>query len=194
MRYICFILFISCANFSGKKLSHNLEKESSKICLSSGGSGRLTVLKKTYVFSYESLLDNEHGKWILAMSFPLRNPETFELDWSEGGKVKFESSIEDKVLRENKNINPNSLYRFTQGLGTFFEEIVSIKSGKKIINPSYNWEIKGKTISSINNDKSIKALFDNLIGNNYFGLMSIKYDDLERQSYQLDLVVRNCLK
>lgn len=176
------------------KLSGEIGQAVQKVCLSSEGNGRLTVLNKKYVYSYESVLEADLGRWILAMSFPLRIPETFELDWSEAGKVKFTSSIEERILKENKNINPKSLEDFTNKLGHLFDVIVRLQLKQSVDNSKFDWSVSDKDLVFVHSDKKLSATFTNLTSNNSFGLVSVTYSDLMSQDYKLDLVVSNCLK
>ncbi len=194
MRLLIFLFFISCAGMNKTKLSGEIGQAVQKVCLSSEGNGRLTVLNKKYVYSYESVLEADLGRWILAMSFPLRNPETFELDWSEAGKVKFTSSIEERILKENKNINPKSLEDFTNKLGHLFDVIVRLQLKQSVDNSKFDWSVSDKDLVFVHSDKKLSATFTNLTSNNSFGLVSVTYSDLMSQDYKLDLVVSNCLK
>jgi hypothetical protein len=196
MKYILILNFLflsSCGLLKTKSLNRNITKASQSVCLSSEGKGRLEILKRKYVFSYESALDVEAANWELALSFPLRDQESFKLDWSEENKILFTSSIEDKILKENKNINPNSLHEFTQNLGRLLHEVIlRSDEANKGLKSKFMWQVTNKELKAMNRDKTFKASFLNLVAGGHFGLMRIQYKDDDQQSYKLDLVVRNC--
>lgn len=198
MNYLAiFILFflVGCGHLKTKSLEKNLKKASQAVCLSSDGKGRLGILERKYVFSYESVLDKELANWILALSFPLRDQETFTIDWSKENQIKFESSVEDKILKENKNINPNSLHEFTQNLGHLLHEIINRNDKVNNASPSkFIWDVTNKELLVTNRSKTFKASFLNLAALGYFSLMRIEYMGINEQSYKLELVVRNCHK
>ena len=98
-----------------------------KICLNNDGRGRLTVNQKKYVFTYFSALENDDAKWVLGLSFPFQEEEIFELDWSENSKMKFNTSSDSKILKENTNINPQELDRFINAIGSALKDVINLK-------------------------------------------------------------------
>lgn len=188
------MLFSGCAFLETKKLSKRLESATENICLSSMGKGRLEINQKKYIFSYESALDEEHGKWVLALNFPLRPQETFQIDWSEAGKVKFNTSLDEKILKENKNVDPLSLDKFTGNLGYLLEEIILIRTKGKKSKKRFKWKKVKNDLKTINNDKNFLGRFSKLTAEGYFSLMQVSFKDREKKLYKMDLVVRNCLE
>lgn len=181
-----------CAILETHTVDRELHKSTQKICLTSEGKGRLFVQKKKYIFSYESGLEEEAAIWQLALNFPLRKTEIFKLDWSKEGIVEFKSSIEEKLLKENKTINPKSLEKFTNGLGSLLEEIINVRNLRKNTNKRFVWSSSSKHLKARTKDKKFNATFTNLVSNSHFGLMSVSYQNSKRQFYKMDLVVRNC--
>lgn len=187
-------LFSSCSLFKTHLVDRELHKSTKKICLSSEGKGRLFVQNKKYIFSYESALDEEHANWQLVLNFPLRKPETFTLDWSEEGKVKFTSSIEERLLKENRNVNPKALDRFTNGIGGLLQEVIELRSLKRAKAKKFKWSSNKKSLTARGMGKDFNATFTNLVSNSHFGLMRVNYQNSKKQAFKLDLVVRNCLE
>ena len=188
-------LFSSCSLFQTNKLSSKLDKSLDSICLSSRGKGRLQVGQSKYVFSYESALDQEHANWLLALNFPLRPQETFKIDWSENGKTQLETSLEDKILKENKGVDPNSVEKFTQGLGTLIQEIIHIRSQSDDLKErQFTWKKKRNELLTINKQKNLKASFRKLGPGGYFTLMELSYLEPKKSFYKLELVVRKCFE
>ena len=194
MKIIALLLLTSCSILETHTVDRNLHKSTQKICLSSEGKGRLFVQKRKYIFSYESGLDEEHANWQLALNFPLRKTETFKLDWSTNNSVVFESSIEQKLLRENKTINPKSLENFTTGLGHLLEEIINIRNLKKSGPKRFQWKSNQKSLQATSPNKKFNAVFTNLVSDSHFGLISVSYQNSKKQFYKMDLVVRKCLE
>ncbi|MBT4790145.1 MAG: hypothetical protein HON90_01115 [Halobacteriovoraceae bacterium] len=190
-------ILTSCSLFKTYTVDRDLSKSTEKICLTSYGKGRLTVKNQKYIFSYESALDPELATWVLAMDFPLRKTETFTIDWSAKNKIRFDSTIADKILRENSGVNPVSVERFTTGLGKLLQEIIFLRSSKSLITESKNklfkWKTSNKKLQVHHNNWPFNAVFKNLEANSHFGLMSVEYRDTDKQLYKLDLIVRKCL-
>ncbi len=194
IRALIFLVLVSCATFKRNIVERDVHKSTQKICLSSEGKGRLTVGNNKYIFSYESALDTEEALWQLALNFPLHKTEMFKLDWSVKGKVKFTSSIEQRILKENQDINPQSLEAFTSGMGRLLDEIIKLRTNKIKKPKYYKWKTTKKSLLATSKKRFVDAEFKNLVGNEYFGLMTIKYHDKKDQSYKMDLIVRKCLE
>ena len=189
------ILFFltSCATFQKSIVERDLRKSSKKICLSAVGKGRLNIKGKKNIFGYESALDGDGHAWELALNFPLHKTEHFNLDWSTG-KVKFKTSLEEKILKENADVDPKSIERFTSAIGRLLEEAINYQLDQVKEETHFNWTVTGKSIEAKSCDDNINAVFTNLIDNQYFGLMSISYTESEVIEYKMDLIVRNCLQ
>lgn len=196
MRFIGLILLLqSCAFFSQKELSPELGVSLDSVCLSSRGKGRLQVGESKYVFSYEAALDQERANWILALNFPLRPQETLTLDWSENGQTKLKTSLDDKILKENQGVNPESVEIFVQGLGRLIQEIIETRTNDKPLkNKKYKWKKIRNELWTINEDKNLKAKFKKLGAEGFFTLMELSYLEPEKSYYKLDLVVRRCFE
>ena len=181
-----------CSLFKTYDVSRNLSDSSKKICLSSEGKGRLVVGNRKYIFGYDSGLDEKHANWKLALNFPLQKSEIFELDWSEDGKVIFKSSIDDRLLRENRNINPASLEFFTKSIGQLIQDSLSLKKVGESKAPKFVWKKTKKNLTATDQSKKFKAIFKNMVGDKYFGLMQISYKDGKKNQYRMDLVLKEC--
>lgn len=185
------LILSSCSLFKNQSLSRDITKNTKKICLSGSGKGRLTIQNSTYVFGYESSLEEELAKWTLALDFPLRNQEIFHLDWSQSKKVKFSSTIEEKILKENKHVHPKHLDEYIQNLGNFLKEVIDMRTNR-ISKSNYSWKMDRKSITAQNRNNVFSAEFKQLTSEDFFGLMTIRYHFDENQSYKMDFVVRNC--
>ncbi|MEE2672136.1 MAG: hypothetical protein VYA54_10515 [Bdellovibrionota bacterium] len=196
MKYLlCILLLSSCSLFKTKKLSSELDQSLQNICLSSRGKGRLQVGNSKYVFSYESVLDKEQARWMLALNFPLRPQESFTLDWSENGKTKLETSLEDKILKENKGVSPASVETFIQGLGGMIQEIIAIRDQRiALAKRDFQWKKDRNELKTINSAKNLKGEFKKLDPQGHFGLMQLSYLEAKKSFYKLDLVVRKCFE
>lgn len=188
------ILLYSCSLFKTHTVDRDLSQSTKRICLSSEGKGRLVVQNRKYIFSYDSILEKKLAHWELALNFPLRKTETFKLDWSKSGKVDFTSTIEEKLLKENKNLDPRSIEEFTSGLGNLLEEIIKLRTAKKLKSKKFSWSSSKKSLIAKSRNKSFNAVFTNLGPNGHFGLMRLSYQNSGDQAYKMDLVVRKCLE
>jgi hypothetical protein len=186
-----FLILSSCSVFKANKLSRNIKSNIQKVCLSGSGKGRLTVQERTYVFGYDSLLEESLAKWTLALDFPMRNQELFKLDWSKGEKVSFKTSIEEKILKENKHVNPKHLDEYIQKLGQFLKEVIDSKSGISK-SSQFKWKTTSKSIVATDSKNMFTAEFKQLTSGNFFGLMTIRYQFERNQRFKMDFVVRNC--
>lgn len=189
---IC-LLLTSCSLFEKKKLSRDVPEVAKSICINSEGKGRLTVKGNKYIFSYESYLEEEQAKWQLVLDFPLRSEESFELDWSRDNKMRFKSTIDSKILRENKEINPKELDYFVSSIGYFLQDIIKLTGDKKK-KLKNGWRVNKDTLVAMSRSKRGKMEFTNLNSENYFGLMSVSYMGKGKQKYKLDFIVRKCFK
>ncbi len=195
MKNIIFLFFLSsCSLFKTHYLAGDLRQAVKKVCLNTAGKGRLFIKERKYIFSYESALDEKHANWILALSFPMHKTETFKIDWSEEGRVRFESSIEEKILKENSEINPQSLEVFTHGVGKLLNEVIELKTQRQTQRTDFKWKVSRKNIVAVSRKMRMTAKFSNLVSNSHFGLISVSYHDLNDQTYKMDLVVKNCFK
>lgn len=202
MKFLVILLFLSsCSNlgtiFKTYTVSRDIGESTKLICLSGEGKGRLSLKNRKYVFGFESGVDKEEERWILGLDFPLHKMETFELDWSDGKKVKFKTSIEEKLLKENNNLNPKSLSRFTQGLGRLIEEILRVRNIQSDIakqKTNFLWESTDKYLQVSSKDKNFTAKFSDIILNKYFQDVEITYEDSKGNFYKMELKVRNCFE
>ena len=190
-----FFFFSSCSLFKTFDVSENMRLSAKKICLSGEGKGRLGVNNKKYIFQYESGLDLEYANWKLALNFPLQKSELFELDWSENGKVKFSSSIDQRILRENDAIDPHSFDFFTRSIGQLIQEIISLKEATTrggTRESKFQWKQSKKILSVTNSKENFTANFSNMVGDEYFGLIKMSYIDSKKQNFRMDLIVKTC--
>lgn len=201
------LLLSSCTLFKSFDVSKNLNLSTKKICLSSEGKGRLGIDDKKYIFQYESVLDLEHANWKLALNLPLQKSEIFELDWSQNNQVKFSSTIDEKILRENNRVNPTSLEFFTQSIGRLIQEIISLNNPQQLdshglgaeLRPQshFVWEQTKKSLFVRNRivenkNDNFQASFSNMVGNQHFGLIKLKYTDDKKQEFKMDLILKEC--
>lgn len=184
---IILLLLTSCAT---NRLTSNFKNEVEKICLSGVGKGRLHVGGHKYVFSYESALETEQEKWSLSMDFPMRNPELLEISWNEEGESKLNTSIDQKIMRENSDVNPEELDAFIKGLGDFVQDIIKIKEGMSR-NKKVKWLMGKKKIKA--QSGKVEGTFTNLKGK-YFGKMSMDYSSKTSKTYKIDFIVRKCFE
>lgn len=202
MKFLVILFFLSsCSNlgtvFKTYTVSRDITESTKLICLSGEGKGRLSLKNRKYSFGFESGVNKEEEKWILGLNFPLRKMETFELDWSDGKKVKFKTSIEDKLLRENRNLNPKSLSKFTHGLGKLIEEVLLIRDVQSDVakqKTKFIWESTDNYLMVSSKDKKFTAKFSDIILNKYFQDTEITYEDSKGYSYKMELKVRNCFE
>lgn len=194
MKYIIILLLSGCSLFKTYDVSKDFSDSVQKVCLSSEGKGRLVVGNKKYVFAYDSALEEERAQWKLALHFPLRKAEVFELDWSKDGKVEFSSTIDDKLIRENKRVNPKSLDYFTNSIGTLLQEVIEVRTKKTNKSQNYVWTTSKKSLKAKKKSGKFNAEFKNMVGDKYFGLMQIHYSDKKNQKFRMDLVVRDCFQ
>ncbi|MBD66123.1 MAG: hypothetical protein CME62_13005 [Halobacteriovoraceae bacterium] len=159
--------------------------------MNSEGNGRLVVNGRKYVFGYDSLMDREQHKWSLELDFPLHPTEIFEIDWSENKEFKFNSSIDQKILRENKNIDPMELDKFTEVIVHYLQDLVQLQNQNEN-KLNFNWTIKKNTLYATNKNQSAQLSFNALDAEGYFKKMVIGYQSKKNQSYKMEFVVRKC--
>lgn len=196
MRKYFVILFVcsSCSLFKTFDVSKNKQISAKKICLSTEGKGRLTVGEKKYVFGHESALNSELANWKLALNFPLRKAEVFELDWSENGNVKFTSTLGDKILRENKRVDPRSIELFTDSIGKLIQNIIDASSDNETMDKEFIWTFAKKELNIKREGTRFSAKFSNMVADSYFGLMQISFQDSKKQNFRMDLVIKSCFQ
>ena len=189
---IILLLLSSCAS---NRLGSNLRDEVHKICLSGSGKGRLHVGGHKYVFAYESELESEKGKWSLSLDFPMRNPELLEINWDDKGNSTFHTSIDQKIIRENSEVNPDELDSFIKGLGDLMQDIVKIKQTIKGAR-EITWSLGRKALEAKTENakgESLEATFSNSKGK-YFGRMDMQYSSVASKSYRMEFIVRKCFE
>jgi hypothetical protein len=100
-------------------------------------------------------------------------------------------SIDDKILKENSEINPKELDRFTKYIGYFLKDLVRLKtnSKKKL---KFKWKTTKKTLAGVSKSKRARMVFKNLAASGYFGLMSIEYRGKSKQNYKMEFVISKC--
>lgn len=171
--------------------SKNPRLAAKNICMNSEGRGRLTINKSKYLFSYFSSLDSEHSKWTLGLSFPFQDEETFELDWSENGKMKFQTSLDNKILRENSQINPLELEQFITSLGSSLKDIIKLKANSKKL--SHFWRVDKNNLVGQSFDKQGVMTFTNL-NNKNFGLIQFEYKKESDQAFKIEFILQECFE
>lgn len=191
MKFLMSLLVFLSSCASVNNLSSDPFIEARKVCLDSEGRGRLTVQSSTYIFKYYSELDQKYGKWSLGLDFPMQEEEVFELDWSENGKMKFTTSIDNKILNENSKIDPKELDRFTKYMGYFLKDLMHLKNGKEK-QLKFKWHTTRKKLTGENRNKRAVIDFENVDSAGYFGLMSIEYRGRKSQNYKMEFVLSKC--
>ena len=91
--------FSSCALFEQQKIGADPASESTRVCLSAEGRGRLIISNHIFVFNFNSALESETSEWYMALSFPLYGEEVFLVSWDEEKLLSFEASFENKILK-----------------------------------------------------------------------------------------------
>lgn len=171
-----------------KTLTKNISKDIGSFCLNNEGVGRLAVDKVGYSFSYQSIYDKEFAKWTLVFDFPLHPEEYLELDWSEGGKFKFKTSLERKVLTEAK-VDPFLVESAFKGLRLFMQEVIRLQEQKQ--SPKLKWSYSDTyTLAFKLNSKQSGSLLQ-LNKKNFFEKLSFNVE-LRKSKFQLDLYIQSC--
>lgn len=187
------LLIITVACSTAQLSSKNPKIVAKNICMNSEGRGRLSINGKKYVFTYFSALSNEDSKWTLGLSFPFQDEELFELDWSENKKMKFKTSIDDKILRENSNIDPNELDQFIKSLGLSLQDIIKLKS-KDNSRLTYSWKVQKNSLEGENKTKQTQVNFTNINTNGYFGLIEFDYQKQAEQNFKIEFILNECFE
>ena len=185
------IIAVGCSSTQLKSTNPNVVAQ--KICLNNEGRGRLTVNQKKYVFTYFSALEKDDSKWILGLSFPFQDEEVFELDWSENQKMKFNTSIDSKILKENSNINPTELELFINSIGLALKDVIKLKnySNQKL---AYNWNVNKNSFIGTSKARKMKVRFDNLVKGHHFGLIELEYVKDKDQSFKFEFILSECFE
>lgn len=203
LKYLIFFsIFLVLSSCTPKYLSKNIPKDITKICLNLDGNGRLTVQGHKYVFSAETVLDEEEDKWIMGMGFPLHGQETVELELDQE-KAVFNEKIQEKVLSEKAGINPQDLQLFMEKWAAFLNEVIAIKRTGREPSDQFDWSVSKKMLiaeSKIDQERQIIANFYNLTNNSgaasgsHFSRMDflLKPSD-EAKQIKIELIVRKCL-
>lgn len=171
--------------------SKSPELAAQNICMNSEGRGRLSINKRKYLFSYFSSLDSEHSKWLLGLSFPFQDEETFELDWSENETMKFKTSLDTKILRENSQVNPMELENFIGSLGHALKDIIKLKANEKKL--SHFWRVEKNSLIGVARNKKGKMTFTNLNSHN-FGLIQFEYQKDSDQAFKIEFILQECFE
>lgn len=187
----------------GRKLSKNISKEIENVCFSAEGKGRLEIAGHKYVFDFESELEEENKKWLIALEFPLYGQEIIEIDWSNPKKAKLLGDLENKLLREKNGIDPKQLNRFMSHWAMFIHEVVLMKKNSKLINDAkYAWSIDSDKLvakwsknTKINDEQKFTGSFFNP-KNEFFSRMTILLESKSTQqnNFKLEMFVRNCFE
>lgn len=191
---ILMLTAISCTTSSGL-MGRNPENEIAKICLNLDGNGRLGVQGHKYVFSAETMLDEEHNKWIMGMNFSLHGQELIELDLS-GDESFFKEKVQERILRENAGVNPERLELFMQRWAELIKEIIHYKKGENRNSNFFEWSVENKKLiasTKVAEKNVLTAEFYN-IENGAFSRMDFLLDTGESASeIKVELIVRKCL-
>lgn len=187
------VLIILGACSTAKLSSENPRVVAKNICMNNEGKGRLSINGKKYVFTYFSALSNEDSKWTLGLSFPFQDEEIFELDWSEDNKMKFNTSIDDKILRENSNIDPRELDKFISSLGLSLQDIIRLKS-KSNSKLSYQWIVQKNSLKGHNKSNKTEVEFTNINNDGYFGLIQFDYLKQAKQNFKIEFILNECFE
>ena len=185
-----FIILTSCA--TPQLSSKDPRIAAQNICMNSEGRGRLTINNKKYVFSYFSSLESKYSRWTLGLSFPFQDEETFELDWSENQKMKFKTSLDTKILRENSQINPEALELFITSLGNSLKDIIKLKGIDKKL--THRWWVEKNSLYGTNPNKKSKMSFTNLDTENKFGLIKFEYLNNTKQNFKIEFILKECFE
>ena len=191
-RTTLFIFFVLTSCAIPQLTTKNPRIVAKNICMNSEGRGRLTINNKKYVFSYFSALDSKYSKWTLGLSFPFQDEETFELDWSENQKMKFKTSLDTKILRENSQINPEVLEAFISSLGSSLKDIIKLKETDKKL--THEWWVEKNSLYGTNSKKKSKMSFTNLDTEDKFGLIKFEYLNNTKQNFKIEFILKECFE
>lgn len=183
------LIFNSCSVFQTSKLK-NLDSAAQAVCLNSEGKGKIQIASDIAYFGFYSVLELEEANWLLGMNFPLQEEETFELDWSRNGKISFKTSIEQKILRQNKDVNPIELEEFIQFAGNSLKDIVTLKSKNKN-KLALIWGIDQGQMVGTSSRKKAKIIFEEFQGQ-FYKKMKIELISKKDQVYKLEFNTRIC--
>lgn len=185
-----FFITIGCSTTQLK--STNPKAVAKNICMNSEGRGRLSINSKKYLFTYFSALESEVSKWTLGLSFPFQAEEIFELDWSEDSQMKFKTSIDTKILKENSNINPAQLDEFMKSLGESLKDIIKLKSNKKS-KLAYQWRVEKNSLYGESRKDKTSVMFTNINSEGFFGLIDFSYSG-DQQNFKIEFILQDCFE
>jgi len=192
------IIFNSgCSLFTPKKITENINKEVQRICFSSDGRGRISILDHTYSFSYESELNIEENQWMLGLEFPLYGEEIIAINWKDPEKPKILGKLEERILKEKDGIDPIQLEYFLNKWAQFIYEVVKLKEKKNNYQEHYfNWKVIDHKLVAESNDSQrayLKGTFS-IPNDEFFTRMqfSMEAKSHQKEAYKLELLVRNC--
>jgi hypothetical protein len=196
MKLLILLLLSSCSLFQTLKISQDIPQEAKKVCLNADGNGRLMVQGHKYVFSFETMLDDEEDKWLMSLNFPLHGEELIELNLSDSN-AEFKQKIEDKILKERKGVNPELLHKFMFYWARFLNELIHLQKHENAMeNSEYTWDVSdNKLKAGLNFDgNKIDAQFYN-VENKMFSRMDFALQPAAelQDTLQIELIVRKCL-
>ena len=185
--------FVGC---TPKFLTGNIQSEAKKICLNLDGNGRLNVQGHKYVFSAQTMLDEEEDKWMMGMSFPLHGQEVIELDLSSGPETEFTEKIQEKVLKEKAGINPQDLEFFMKRWAIFINEVIRIKKNEQKPSENFDWTMSKEMMlatSRYDGARTVQASFYNPTDKFFSRMDFLLSPGQSGKEIKIELIVRKCL-
>jgi len=194
-----FLLFFLFAGCQSTPLLKSVKDLKNSICLNSRGKGRIFISGHKQVFSYQSYYDEENLQLDLDLTFPIYGTESVSVNYiGEDARFEIDSSFEKRLLREQKDVNPELVDKFLNLWGEFFEDIIHNKKLiKKDLGIKLNWDKSSKSLTSSTSFDGYGAKFNFLYlsSDGYFERMDIETIGLdEEETVKLELIVRKCLE
>lgn len=196
-KHILFLfIVVSCQTY---QLTQSTEKLKDGICLNATGKGRIIVKDQKQVFSFESFFNPAELTLDLDLTFPVYGTETVSVNYiGTESRYEIDSSFERRMLREQKELNPDLIDSFLNLWAEFYEDLlVQKKLTPKDLGTIFSWD-KGKDellAQAQLNSYSAKFKFLYLSESGFFERMDIETSGQNPgDKIKLELIVRKCLR
>lgn len=193
MRYFLLLIILSsCSLFKNLSLNANVSSAIKRVCLNADGNGRLSVNGHKYLFSYETLYDQQELKWAMSLNFPLNGQKIIELKL-DSNESEMTQKIEEMILKDKKGVDPIKLEKFMKLWAIFVKELIFLKEEKLNLKESnFKWKLNKKRLVA---SKHLSIAYFNNYNGEHFGKMDFVLGAKSKldKILKIELIVRKCL-
>lgn len=151
-----------------------------------------------YVFSYESALVEDEGKFIMVLNFPIYGEEKFEIYFSKGPLKENNSELEHRFIATESGVDPVLVQHFISLWAEYFKELISLQKGQTFKASSFQWMVKDQTLIGTASVQSLQFVsMANVANKDFFEHLTFQMKETNAKSFQnlkVELFVRECLE